>query len=135
MEELLSLKYDLNLSIFNYIWCLYKIEGNINIHQNIIINTKNINKEIIYVYDILNKLIITYSKKNNYINLIITIKQIINIIKNKIKSTKYEIENNCNKDKKEINKFIEYMDSVIENGYIDFDKYQQNNLFKEFINY
>jgi hypothetical protein len=27
-----------------------------------------------------------------------------------------------------------YMESVIENGYIEFDKYEENKLFKDFIN-
>ena len=131
MEELLSLKNDLDLANIDSIWCLYKIKESPDIHQNIIIDTENINKDIMYVYNIIDKLIITYSKNNVYINyIIITINEIINKIEIKLKNIKDKIVNNDKKRNEDINKIIEYMDFVIENGYIDFNKYKENSLFK-----
>jgi hypothetical protein len=58
MDVLLSLKNDLNLAKIDSIWCLYKIKENTDIQRNIIIDIEHIHEEIMYVYNILNELII-----------------------------------------------------------------------------
>lgn len=135
MEALLSLKNDLNLAKIDSIWCLYKIKENTDIQRNIIIDIERIHEEIMYVYNILNELINISSKNNVYMeHIIIIINGIINNIEKKLKNTKDKIINNNDKKFEDTNIIIAYMESVIENGYIDFDKYEENKLFKDFIN-
>lgn len=132
MEKILYLRNNLNLINIDSIWCLYKIKEMKNMNKNIIIDVENINKDIIHVYNIIDNLIITYSINDVYINyIIIMINDIIKKIEIKIKNIKDEIVNNNKKQNEDIDKITKYMDFVIENGYIDFDKYKENILFKE----
>lgn len=126
MEKILSLRNSLDLININCILFLYKTNEIENINENIMIDVENIYKDIIHVYNIIDKLIITYEKNNLYINNIITIiNDIIRKLELKLININDEIENNDKRQNEDINKFTEYMDFVIKNGYIDFNKYKE----------